>query len=95
MEKFIKKNKVNKKKHMEETKLIEQNISNMFSRYFPELQNKFVHYYDIQTYKMLNMKLDKMIELNKIKKIYKSNDTVKQILLELYDKRFTILENVN
>ena len=79
--------------HRQNAKL--QNISNMFSRYFPELQNKFVHYYDIQTYKMLNMKLDKMIELNKIKKIYKSNDTVKQILLELYDKRFTILENVN
>jgi len=67
----------------------------MFTKYFPELRNKFVHYYDIQAYKMLNMKLDKMIELNKIKEIYKSNDTVKQILLELYDKRFTILENVN
>lgn len=43
-------------------------------------------------YKILNMKLDKIIELNKIKAIYKSNDTVKQILLELYDKRFTILQ---
>jgi predicted GIY-YIG superfamily endonuclease len=79
--------------HRQNAKL--QNINNMFTRYFPELQNKFVHYYDIQAYKMLNMKLDKMIELNKIKEIYKSNDTVKQILLELYDKRFTILENVN
>jgi predicted GIY-YIG superfamily endonuclease len=79
--------------HIQNAKL--QNISNMFTRYFPELRNKFVHYYDIQAYKMLNMKLDKMIELNKIKEIYKSNDTVKQILLELYDKRFTILENVN
>ena len=71
-----------------------QNINNIFTKYFPELQNKFVHYYDIQAYKILNMKLDKMIELNKIKAIYKSNDTVKQILLELYDKRFTILEKV-
>lgn len=43
-------------------------------------------------YKILNMKLDKIIELNKIKAIYKSNDIVKQILLELYDKRFTILQ---
>ena len=65
----------------------------IFTKYFPELQNKFVHDYDIQAYKILNMKLDKIIELNKIKANYKSNDTVKQILLELYDKRFTILEN--
>lgn len=71
-----------------------QNINNIFTKYFPELQNKYVHYYDIQAYKILNMKLDKIIELNKIKAIYKSNDTVKQILLELYDKRFTILEKV-
>lgn len=69
-----------------------RNIDNIFTKYFPELQNKFVHYYDIQAYKILNMKLDKIIELNKIKAIYKSNDTVKQILLELYDKRFTILQ---
>ena len=71
-----------------------QNINNIFTKYFPELQNKYVHYYDIQAYKILNIKLDKIIELNKIKAIYKSNDIVKQILLELYDKRFTILEKV-
>lgn len=76
----------------QKTKL--QYINNIFTKYFPELQNKFVHDYDIQAYKILNMKLDKIIELNKIKAIYKSNDTVKQILLELYDKRFTILEKV-
>jgi len=69
-----------------------QNINIIFTKYFPELRNKFVYYYDIQAYKILNMKIDKMIELNKIKSIYKSNEIVKQILLELYNKKFTILE---
>lgn len=71
-----------------------QNINIIFTKYFPELRNKFVHYYDIQAYKILNMKIDKMIELNKIRSIYKSNEIVKQILLELYNKRFTILEKI-
>lgn len=69
-----------------------QNINIIFTKYFPELRNKFVYYYDIQAYKILNMKIDKMIELNKIKSIFKSNEIVKQILLELYNKKFTILE---
>lgn len=29
-----------------------RNIDNIFTKYFPELQNKFVHYYDIQAYKI-------------------------------------------
>ena len=41
------------------------------------------------------MKIDKIIELNKIKAIYKSDDIVKKILLELYDKRLEILEKYN
>jgi hypothetical protein len=65
-------------------------IDRLFTKYFPELKYKFENQYDIRAYKILNMKKDEIIELNKIKSIYKSDDIVKKILLELYDKRLKI-----
>ena len=71
-----------------------QHIDGLFIKYFTELKYKFEYQYDIRAYKILNMKIDKMIELNKIKNIYKSDDIVKKILLDLYDKRLDILEKI-
>jgi predicted GIY-YIG superfamily endonuclease len=65
-------------------------IDRLFTKYFPELKYKFENQYDIRAYKILHMKKDTIIELNKIKSIYKSDDIVKKILLELYDKRLKI-----
>jgi predicted GIY-YIG superfamily endonuclease len=65
-------------------------IDRLFTKYFPELKYKFENQYDIRAYKILHMKNDTIIELNKIKSIYKSNDIVKKILLELYDKRLNM-----
>lgn len=66
-------------------------IENIFNKYFLEYKSMFKNDYIIQAYKIINLNLDKQTELNNVLTEYKSKDIIKKILLELYDKRISLI----
>lgn len=68
-------------------------IYKIFIKYFPKISISSFDT-DFQAYKIINLNLDKQKELDSILAEYKSINVIKELLLELYDKRIHILHRI-